>query len=238
MNRFLYFALLVACVAAGAFAVTAAVSAHAPHPELDFSIAIDTNGDFIDDCATSGGPTACNVPLGSSFAVKLYLYSIGTVPGYDSYDATILFAGVSAKYNSDPSFWPDCAGPLYAPPIIDRVGWGCVVGQLDPPSTYTGLIGTTQFNCTQSGTVSMLRGEGNTQIVGSGYEQHGEAQGTTETLTINCVEPVGGAAIDIARAVSGDDHVAPMAEMAWILVLVLAGASLARATFAAAARRP
>jgi len=88
--------------------------------------------------------------------------------------------------------WPDCGFPAtYFEP--GQVAMGCAVG-VPPagPSTYTGVIGTNDFNCTESessgNTIVLVHGIANTAFTETVGAVHAEGDGTTETLTINCGE--------------------------------------------------
>ncbi|MEX1157863.1 MAG: flexitail domain-containing putative surface protein, partial [Thermomicrobiales bacterium] len=54
-----------------------------------FSIAIDVNGDTVDDCKTNGGPTSCTITPSSAFTVKVYLnslpYGVSSYKGFEFY---------------------------------------------------------------------------------------------------------------------------------------------------------
>jgi hypothetical protein len=194
--------------------------AHSPHPGLDFSIGIDTNGDNSDNCGTKPAqPTNCYLPAGSTFTLSVYLNSLGGVPGYKGFDIGVYYTGVSSKYLLDANPWPDCVFEAFGPhPGVpaDAEGWGCAIG-VPPaqPSTYTGRIGTAVFNCTNDGTITLRHHDGvtppllpshsaYTRIVEDVFSSgdgvvllaHAEGQDTTETLTIHCSVPVGGLSYD------------------------------------------
>lgn len=194
------------------------VSADAPHPGLDFSMGIDTDGDTTDDCDSSGSPTdVCVLPDGSQFAVNVYLHDIADIPDYRGYDVVLLYEGVLAKYTFDPDFWPGCDFSAITDPVASQdshdwdgdgvgdpfVGFGCVSALPplgDGPSTYTGLLATTDFDCVESGEITMVHGitgpetmgatslTENVDVVHNVNLVHAEGIGTTETLTVDCVE--------------------------------------------------
>jgi len=220
----------------------APVRAHSPHPGLDFSIGVDTNGDTADDCGTKVGQAAkCSVPTGGTFRLNVYLNSLGGIPSYQGFDIYVGYSGVSSNNNPDASSWPDCVlqGNYTSEPGV--VVWGCAIDVPPAPdSTYTGRIGTTDFNCTANGSVTLVHGfyvaQGNS--VGTSLAenvhldgQHAEGE-LTEALTINCVpQPVGGLSLDPAsralpleRAPSASGSGVPLASTA---VGIAAAATLA-----------
>ncbi len=161
-----------------------------PQTGLDFSLGIDADGDTEDDCATDAeGQTKCSVLADGAFTVNVYLRSLPVnVAGYDAFDIRLDYAGVVSKEIAGPGPWPDCAFPAVAfrP---DFVAFGCITGIRASPSTYVGLIGTAEFTCSEPGTVTMVHGPTDTELlVPPGYSIS-EGEGVTETLTINCVEP-------------------------------------------------
>lgn len=158
-----------------------------PHPGLDLSIAVDTNGDTTDDCNSSGTPTAkCTfLEAGGTFRLKLYLNSLGTVPSYQAFEVLIRNAGVTTKEGTqDANPWPQCTFEAIAPPNPARVAFGCAA--FNVTSTYTGVLGTVDFNCEASGTLTLVHGQGNTSVTQEVGLSHGESG--EETLTINCGE--------------------------------------------------
>lgn len=161
-----------------------------PQSGLDFSIGVDVDGDTADDCGTGGeAGTKCSMPVDSAFSVKVYLNSLPVgVMGYEAFDLRLDYAGVTSKDNASPGPWPDCGFPVnfFGP---DFVKFGCIIGLDAPPSTYMGLIGTAVFNCAGAGEVTMTHGYPDTFLIENAYWYHEEGAGTTETLSINCVEP-------------------------------------------------
>jgi len=229
----------------------APAAAHSPHPGLDFSIGIDTNGDTIDDCGTKvGQPAKCTLPTGSTFQLKVYLNSLGGIPNYGGFDINVEYSGVSSNNNPDASSWPDCVFQANDTSLPGVVVWACAIGVPPAPdSTYTGLIGTTDFNCTTNGSVTMVHGvevsqKNTTELVENiaEFPKHAEGQLTTEALTINCVpQPVGGLSLDPAsralpleRAPSASGSGVPLASTS---VAIAAAGSLALAGAAWYARR-
>lgn len=157
-----------------------------PNP-LDFSIGVDVNGDTVDDCDTSGGPTKCTVPTDSTFALTAYLNGLPDgVSSYGGFDLRVDYEGVSSKDNADTDPWPDCgfAASYYEPGVVI---WGCAIGVEEPPSAYGGPIGSNDFNCEADGMITMVHGTGaGTHLVEDIGSVHLEGEGATESLTINC----------------------------------------------------
>ena len=193
---------LTALAVAVALGQPGPASAHTPHAGLDFSFAVDTNGDTVAECGTDVGQAAkCTASLGSIMQVRVYLNSLG-VPAYRGFDIQVDYTGVTSKGNPSSEYYhPNCATPVQA---HDRgwIAWGCA--EFAPPApdpAYLGLIGTVDFTCTASGTLTLLHG-GNvlgTAIATSDSASHAEGDNIGETLTINCVEapPVGGISSDV-----------------------------------------
>jgi hypothetical protein len=166
--------------------------AHIPHSGLDFSIAVDVNGDSTNDCSTSGGPTTCSVAPSATFQLKLYLNALPAgVTSYEAYDAYVTYAGVSSQNNPSAAPWPACEfqGQFSQPGLV---AWGCAIDVDAPTSTYLGLVGTLSFTCTPTpstgNTVALVHGLDRTQLV-EGAAMHAEGDSTSEALTINCVQP-------------------------------------------------
>ena len=166
------------------------VAAHAPHAALNFSIAVDVNGDTTNDCSTNGGPLGCSLATGSSFTLRVYLNNLPNgVPSYEGFDIYLEYAGVTSKNNASSAPWPNCANAASSY-SSGTVTFGCAVSSGAPPSSYVGLIGTSAFNCPATpatGTITLTHAVGKTQLIESGSSSaHAEGAGTTEGLTINC----------------------------------------------------
>jgi uncharacterized repeat protein (TIGR01451 family) len=193
------------------------VEAHTPHPGLDFSIGVNSDGNTGtgdqrpkssvgtpvprgDDCvsfsvqgitATPVAPPKCTFALNGNFTVNIYMNSLGGVAGYQGIGIALNFANLTSQLNGSMSSWPNCAIPV----SFSSVGFqslGCSIGVGAPASTYTGLIGTLGFTCSPTnnfGTITMVFGSGSTVLVESSSLKHTEGSGTTETLTITCGTP-------------------------------------------------
>jgi hypothetical protein len=189
----------VALALTGSLGLHGRASAHTPHPGLDFSIGVDTNGDTTPDCGTGvHQPAKCTASRGAPLKALVYLNSFGALPTYSAFDIIVDYTGVGSKNNPDAHSWPDCVyhAEHFEPGLV---AWGCAVDVPPAPdSTYIGLIGTTSFNCTNNGTITLVHGEGSTKLVSfPPIENHAEGEGLRETLTINCPASVGGLAADI-----------------------------------------
>lgn len=165
--------------------ITATPTCVAPCAGLDFSLGIDSDGDTVDDCSSKDGASIkCTLDQQSTFQLKFYLNSLPSgVPDYEGFDMSLEYAGVDSKDNATADPWPDCAFPaaFYDDGVV---AMGCAV--FGEASTYTGLMATNDFNCTESGTITMVHGPNNTDLVENAGRSHYEGQGTTESLTVNC----------------------------------------------------
>ena len=97
----------------------------------------------------------------------------------------LIFWGVMLPCGSA-DHWPECGFPakFYGQ---NFVALGCAMG-LPPagPSTYTGVIATNSFTCSQSGTVSLVHSTSSTDLVETVGAIHAEGVNTAESLLINC----------------------------------------------------
>ncbi len=190
----------------------------APAGPLDFSIGVDTDGNGNDDCGTVPSlPATCYLSPGSSFLVKFYVNSLGSIQTYDGYDARLDYAGVTTMKMIDFSPWPQCDIPVFASPT-GGVAFACA--SFNQPSNYAGLLARIKFTCAASGTVSIRHGPFNTALA-TGLNPHPEAISGLEPLTIDCTAtptptptptrtptpqpPVGGLSYDISPTTSALD---------------------------------
>jgi uncharacterized repeat protein (TIGR01451 family) len=168
--------------------------AHIPHPGLDFSMGVDTNGDNIDDCATNGSlPPKCSVPVNGTFAVRIYLNALGGIPSYQGFDVQLNFSSVTSLSQVDAGpnngNWPGCVYAASSFPAGQQ-NFGCSVNTT--LSTYTGRMATSNFQCLNAsgfGTITMVHGNTLTDLLEDLSTVHAEGNGTTETLTITCGTP-------------------------------------------------
>jgi hypothetical protein len=182
--------VLILVITAWGQASTKQASADIPHPGLDFSIGVDTNGDTTPDCNTTGGPTKCTfASAGGVFTLKVFLNALGGIAGYQGFDIRVNTAGVTVDQDAtgapiaDAHSWPQCTFQGLAPYNTAYVVFGCA--SFNVMSTYTGVIGTVELTCTQTGTLTLVHGRGNTDLI-ENPTAHAEGQGTTEALDINC----------------------------------------------------
>jgi len=174
-----------------------------PHAGVDFSIGIDAA------CDSSGTPTGkCEQALGGPFKVTAKLNSNGgeAMSGYDTvlnYTAGLTLVNDKPSVpaggpnqalvqQGSPNNWPPCGFPASNLVTIGTAAVGCGLGIGGVPATYTGPLYQINFECngtvTSSETVTLVHGTGNTSITAAdGVTTHGEAGGTSESITINCV---------------------------------------------------
>ncbi len=152
-------------------------------PALNFSMtAVGEEG-----CDTTGGDTKCYIEPGSTFTLEVSLDSMPeAADSYEGFDIVLNYAGLTVVEDSaDPEAWPDCGFPAT---FYDAglVAMSCAIGIESGPSTHLGVIGTAEFTCSASGSITMPFGVGNTIL------QVDVATPVTEdapeTLTINCGE--------------------------------------------------
>ena len=156
-----------------------------PSNSLEFSIGIDTNGDE-DDCNTGGGGTGCTVRQDGTFNVMVRLDALPaeSTGAYLGWDAVLNYTGVSAK--GLPTFaWPDCDLPASHSAIAGVAAASCAIDPFGNPSSYTGLLVSLPFNCTASGTIALVHGQGATVLHDSGNATFVE-DAPGETLSIHC----------------------------------------------------
>jgi hypothetical protein len=161
-------------------------------PAPDFSIAIDRNGDGVDDCHTgTGGATTCSIAEGSTFRVKVYLNRLppGSFSGFLGFDAFLMYESLTFKNAVDSTHWPPCGFPAQVN-LGYGVRLGCAADFGESPSMYTGLLSTVPFTCTSDGSITLVHGDTDTTLDGVYYEN----PSIVESLTINCLPPLQGCA--------------------------------------------
>jgi protocatechuate 3,4-dioxygenase beta subunit len=147
---------------------------------VDFSIGVAGAA-----CGTSGGGSECDVALGGTFTLSVYLNSLPSlITAYEGLDVYLQYDGVSSKDNADMlSYWDDCVFEMayYEPGLA---AFACAT--FGDSSTYTGLVAAIDFNCDMSGTITMVgTREGATQLAAGPLTYR---EGADEALTINCAE--------------------------------------------------
>lgn len=156
---------------------------------LDFSIAVDVDGDGVSDCSTkSGEPTLCSILVDSAFTLEANLDSLSTaVPEWVGFDARVTYAGVTSK-DAALVVWPECSFPS----TFYTDGWyafGCQIFAGRHPTTYTGPLGTNVLNCTEDGTITLVHSPSDTGLYDASIGFHYETSGSLDTLTIRCMQP-------------------------------------------------
>lgn len=163
-------------------------NASAGSSSLDFSLGLDYASATGDECDTTAGSTTCSVPDGDVFQVNTYLNNLGGSAAYKAIGVYLGYSGVTTKSIVHiEGAWPDCAaeGPTSGPSYTVT---GCST-LLNPPSTYLGLVATTQFTCSADGTITMVHGNAETLLIDDDDQTQVEA-GPNETFTIDCVAPL------------------------------------------------
>ena len=160
---------------------------------LAFSIGVDTNGDSVDDCDTKGGATTC-ILLDYTFTLNYYLDSLPNgVANYFALQTRVDYSGVASPIsNSYLLDWNDChAATLQVERAAGQLDLACISYLYSPviDSTYTGQIGSVDFDCVGDGQISLVHGEIDTALFEDASTSHTEGRGSLETLTINCDGP-------------------------------------------------
>jgi hypothetical protein len=160
-----------------------------PIPGLNFWIAVDG----VPACSSQHGNATCYISPGSTFVINVYLDPLPPeIRSYGGFDIALDYVGVTPNYDASTDAWPDCAFPASAyDSAPNRVVFGCAVGV--PPaggSTYSGLIGTSSFVCSDSGSVSLVPGVFSTDLVEFDNIANIDAEDihTSDKLTINCAQ--------------------------------------------------
>jgi hypothetical protein len=225
--------LAVAALLLISIAHTASPAFAAPHPGLNFTISVPGYA----GCDTSQGDAQCYIPPGTRFTVDVTLGPLPSdIPSYQGYDILMSYTGLTSADNASTAMWPDCGFPAtYFQP--GQVVMACTIGTEGAPSAYTGLIGTNDFTCSQSGAITLIHGDTNTDVLQSVSIIDSEA-GPDKTLNITCGSPPTATAVPTATPLPGlaasgsggslsqaDNH----ARAQWLLIgslMSLAAASL------------
>lgn len=152
------------------------VEANTPHPGLDFSIGVNTDGNTAtgdqrldhvggnprgDDCvsfnvqgitATPVAPPKCSVPLNGNFTVHVYLNALGGIASYQAYDVQLNYSAITSAHTADfgpnNGNWPNCGfGASNFDDVNHTESFSCTIGVSAPPSTYVGRMATAGFTC-------------------------------------------------------------------------------------------
>ena len=172
---------------------------------LAFSIGVDADGDTTDDCDTRGGGATCTLTPNTAsdnitFALNFYLDSLPNgVSAYKGLHVELTYTGVSIPFRSailgtSLEEWDDCdaaTNRFYL--AAGEFATICITNLLPLPtfleSSYTGLIGSVEIDCTGHGQISMVHGKLDTALFVDASTVHIEENASTDTLTINCGLP-------------------------------------------------
>jgi len=160
---------------------------------VDFHISALSAGGAT--CTSAGNAKGtCTIGLGSTFTLTAFLDDIsglaGAPPAWDSaYSVTVNYTGVTTKASPGPvaATVPDLCDVSAPASGVGFVNAACVIfpGGGGPVSqTYTGEIWTSTFNCTASGTLSLLHDKANTNINDSGGLHF---EGGPDLLNVDCI---------------------------------------------------
>jgi hypothetical protein len=163
-----------------------------PSEGIEFSLSVN-------NCDTRDGDVGkCVLDPGEEFVVNVSLDSLPDIEGYgaegyEGFDIQVLYTGaLTSMDNPDTSSWPDCGFPAHFITPGEAVLFACSLDVGSSPSTYTGVIGTLGFTCSEDeafdNTISLVHGSSDTGIQGL-FGVAAEGEGTTDTLTIHCGEP-------------------------------------------------
>jgi len=174
-------------------------SAHDNHPGLQFSI--DIKG--LNACTSRVRDPTCTLAVDSQFTLQVYLDNMGDgISQYDGFDLYLRHTGVMPNQDASMDDWPDCGFPasLYG---TDFIAFGCAIG-IPPagPSSYTGVIATNTFKCTQSGTITLVHGHTTSELVEDVGLLHTEVD-ADETINVVCGQVPPGQTGIVATATEG-----------------------------------
>jgi hypothetical protein len=162
---------------------TQPASADFPHAGVDLSIGVGST------CDSTAGPMKCTLQPGATFTMDFKVNALPAEFGYGGYDASIDYTGVTVKEASlvqtGAGVWPGCVFNAFDFTQPGHIAAACAFGIGAQPATYTGVMMHVDFNCVASGTVTLLQGEGASDLVDENLVPHGEAS-ANEVLTINC----------------------------------------------------
>jgi hypothetical protein len=183
--------LLLAWHHAGRGGPASADSTTIPATGLDFSIGIDVDGDTIDDCDTSGGSPKCDIAGGNTSTLKAYLNSLPVkITEYEFVVYILEHSGLNWAGGVD-WVWPDAQFCLTAQVVPPEGAPVMLCQEAVGTSTYTGLMVTANFACKESGSITIVHGFLATELWGEGGSPvFAEGDGTSETLSINCIPPL------------------------------------------------
>ncbi len=133
----------------------------------NYSLGVDADNNGQDDCTSrTGGQASCVAGRGTRFTLKIYLDRLpfGTRP-YLGMDLAFSSSGVVATHTHH-WVWPHCVfqGVNYS---LGHTALGCAVGVAVTGSTYVGVLVIVEFNCTDSGQITLLHRNSETALVGT-----------------------------------------------------------------------
>ncbi len=178
---------VLALLLSWSFGTSMKADAHIPHAGLNYSI--EAEGES--GCDTTEGDAVCYIDPGTEFTLNVTLDPLPSdIASYEVFDVRLEYTGLTSDDDADAAaYWPDCGFPA-AHFKAGLIAAGCSIGfEPGTPSTYTGLMLTNGFTCSESGTISLVHGDGQTDLLGTISEHHGEGEGTRETLDVTCGDP-------------------------------------------------
>jgi hypothetical protein len=177
------------------------------HPGLDFALAVDIDGDGMNDCGTGapmsvgdGAPDddldpavvnrTCAVPeIGTQLDVSVYLMSNPDI-SYVGQAGHVYYAGLTSNGLGD-TVWQCATFPAAANgPDFENAGAAvgitapCNVGQ-----SNLGLMNTFSFTCTATGSLRLGHGTSETHLLDDSSEEHREAGPDELEVTCGPVTP-------------------------------------------------
>jgi hypothetical protein len=181
-------------------------------------------------CHSLTADRKCEVEAGSVFTVRLSLLALNAPPeaiGYNFFAGTIIFDSdltLKNRAGVNEMLWPDCDRPSafevkdttdYTAACSTRVDDGIHT------SSYTGTMLEVDLTCDASGGHTI----GATTIVRFLGGPAFDSDETTDTLTVNCVEPplVGGMQADLADAATSSNATGAIAGAGTAVIIVLVG---------------
>ncbi|MEX2158804.1 MAG: dockerin type I repeat-containing protein [Dehalococcoidia bacterium] len=182
--RLLLLVLFTASLGVALLSAPPRASAQDPDLGVSFRLAVDTDGDGIAACSTTGGPSTCTLRRDSQFGVDVFLDSLPPeLSEYGGFEVELRGSGGIISGEGAVA-WPD--GICIAEDRNQGPGkphrFGCSVMNFGERSTYVGLMATGFFRCTGDGMVHQEFAE-LADPSGQGYSLEGS------TLDIRCLPP-------------------------------------------------
>jgi hypothetical protein len=151
-------------------------SANQPNSNLEFTL-------HVNGCTTASETVInCVVPNNVPFVATV---SLDAIPGpYDSLGITLVYEGIASKDDAH-IVWPDCAGETVTPDNGSTTSSTCSVSS--SPSTFTGTVFTTTFNCEFDSSLSIVHGPSDTHL--TDYLGKTSTDDGPDVMTIECLNP-------------------------------------------------